>query len=149
MDNAAIVRVSQRIGQLHAVADDLLDGQRPLGDPLAERLPVNDFHRDVRAAVRLADVVNRADVRMVQGCGRARLAQQSSPPLRMIGQLFRQDLERDVAAQLRVMGAIHFAHTSSAKPRLNAIGAEMPFHGASQGRPNARSTFPVREPNAP
>ena len=109
MDDAAVVGVGERIGELGAVADDLFDRQRPARDALTERLALDDFHRDVGAAIGFADIVNRADVRMVEGCRRARLSQQPTAPAWMLGQVCRQDLERDVAAQLRIVGAIHLA----------------------------------------
>ena len=93
--DAARVGVRERVGQLLAVAQDLLDGQRALGQARAQRLPLDQLHGDVGLAVGLADFVDRADVRMVELRGEARLAQQARAR-GVVGQrLGGQDLEGD------------------------------------------------------
>ena len=73
------VRVCQRIGHLLAIAEDLVDGQRALRHTRAQRLPFDQLHRDERLAVRFANLVNRADVRVIQLRGEPRLAHQVRP----------------------------------------------------------------------
>ena len=63
----AIVRISREIERRPAESD-------------VERLAVDVLHRDVVAAVGFADLVDGADVRMIEGRGGARLPEQ--PPLR-------------------------------------------------------------------
>jgi hypothetical protein len=109
MDDSAIVRMCKGLGQLHAVTDHVVDRQRPAGDPSAERRAVDDFHRDVGVAVGFADVVDGADVRMIERGRGARLAQQALPPFRIRRQITRQNLESDVARQTGVVRAIDLA----------------------------------------
>ena len=57
--------------------DDLADRARLAGEPLGERLAVDQLHRDVVATVRGADLVDGDDVRVREPRHRARLAQQA------------------------------------------------------------------------
>ena len=63
----------------------------------------------------LADLVNGADVGMVQGGGGTRLAAETFQRLRVLGDVVRQKLERDKAAEASVLGFVHDAHTAAAE----------------------------------
>ena len=52
---------------------------------------------------------------MVQRGERLRLAREPGETIRVEREELRQDLDRDVAIQLRVAGAIHLAHSARAK----------------------------------
>ena len=67
MDDALAMRGVERIADLDAVGNRLLHRQRS-----GNRLPVDELHHQVTAAVVLTDVVERADVRMIQRGDRAR-----------------------------------------------------------------------------
>ena len=66
MQHAALVRVRERFSELHAELDDGRRRQAMLRHGDLQRLSFDVFHRDPRGAVRFADVVDLADVRMVQ-----------------------------------------------------------------------------------
>ena len=55
------------VGDLDAVAQDLVEGERALLEPVRERLALEVLHDQEVDAVVLADVVERADVRMGEG----------------------------------------------------------------------------------
>jgi hypothetical protein len=57
-----------------ATGHRLGDAQRPALQPLAERLALEQLHGDEQLAVLLADVVELADVRVVDAGSRPRLA---------------------------------------------------------------------------
>ena len=84
-------------------------------DALRERLSLEQFHRDEVPAFVLADRVDRADVRVIQRRGRARLAlkplERDGIGARRVG----QELQRDAAAELRVFGFVDDAHTAGAE----------------------------------
>ena len=67
MDDAALVRMRERVRQLPSVVHDMLGRQRTGVQHRAERLSLDQLHGDVRLPVGLADFVHRADVRMVEG----------------------------------------------------------------------------------
>ena len=131
MQDATIVRVPQRFRELNTVALDLFDGKWASRKPRAKRLSFNELHRDVRLAIGFADFVNGADVRMVQRGDRARLAHESRPRARVIEAVRRKELDRDVAMQVLVLGAIDLAHPASAQSVDDAVVSE-PLTGARQ-----------------
>ena len=63
MNDAAGMGGIERIGELRAKIEQGIGGHGPAADALAKRLPFEDFHHQIRAAVVFADVVNRADSR--------------------------------------------------------------------------------------
>ena len=62
------------VGDLAAVQENLLDGEGPLVEAIAERLSLQVLHHDEGEAFGLADVEERADVRVAQGRDRPCLA---------------------------------------------------------------------------
>ena len=73
----------------------------------------------------MADVVQRADVRVVQARDRPGFAIKPFPALGIIGHTMRQDLDRDDAIQPRVARAIDLAHAAGAEGGLNFVWAEV------------------------
>jgi hypothetical protein len=63
----------------------------------------------------LADLVNRADVGMVEGRSRASLATKSFERLRVSRQFIGQEFEGDEAAKLSVLSLVHHTHPSTAE----------------------------------
>ena len=85
------------------------------GDAVLQRLALEQFHGDKRAAFELADVVNRADIRMIQRrCG-ARFAAESFDGLSVVRNVVGKKFQRNVAAEARVLGLINHAHPAAAK----------------------------------
>ncbi len=72
MDHAAALMGGlQGIRQLQPVTQHLLRRERPARQPRAQRLPLHKLHGDVGLPFGLAHCVDGADVRMIQGRGRA------------------------------------------------------------------------------
>ena len=117
-----------RFGQ--CVSD--LDGDRQrFGDadltamkPRVERLPLDILHRDEEQAVGLGDFIDRADVRMVEGRGGPRFANEPRARVRVGRRLGGEQFERDVPAQLRIVGQVDFAHAACAEPRADLVATE-------------------------
>ena len=72
-------------------------------------------HRDVRTVGRLADLVDRADVRMPQAGRGPRLAQEPLPALRVEPAVGQGQLDRHDAPQQPMPGAKHNAHAAPAE----------------------------------
>ena len=66
MDEPRAVRRRQRVADLNCDRQRLGQRQRALGDPRVERLAVEQLHHEIRGALVIADVVQRADVRMTE-----------------------------------------------------------------------------------
>ena len=61
---------------------------------------------------------------MVQRGEHSRLALEARKPIRIARHCARQDLDRDVAPELRVARAVHLAHAARAEQRLQMIRAQ-------------------------
>ena len=74
--------------------------------------------------IRFANLVNRDDVRMIERRGGARFALESRASIGIGGERLRQNLDRDVASELRVSRAIHVAHSTGADERSDLVGSK-------------------------
>ena len=96
--------VIQRVGQLAAVAQGRVERQVAACQQRTERFAGHELHGDIGLPASLADLVDGADVRMVERGRRARLPQQ--PCARVLVRELRgwQQLQRDVPVESIVMG---------------------------------------------
>ena len=100
MDDPFCVRLRQRLADLHSQLDHPVHRHRLAADRVLERLPLEQLHSDERRAVVLADLVDGADVGVVERRRRARLAQEALERRRVLRHLVRQELERHLAAEV-------------------------------------------------
>ena len=78
MHQPLLVGGGQPFGDLHADAQDFLQGERPLlVDLVLQRNAVDDFHDEVRRLGVILDAVNRHDVFVLDGGGRAGFADEA------------------------------------------------------------------------
>ena len=130
MDDALLVGGVERVGDLPRDGERLGERQArrcsapTARDPLGERLALDQFQHQGAHAVGLFDAVDRADVRMIQRGEHPRLALEARAPLRVGRERGRQDLDRDLAPERVVVGAVHLAHAADAEQRADRIGAE-------------------------
>lgn len=84
-------------------------------DQMLQRGPVKEFHHQERLAALFADVINRADVGMIQR--RRGLGLTPKPFLRLpvFRQVFGQKLQRDEAAQPSVFRLVDDTHATAAE----------------------------------
>ena len=71
MDDHSRVRGRQRAGDLNRDRQGFAHGQRSPGEPLPQRLAVDELAEDERLSVQIAEIVDDQDVRMVQRGHRA------------------------------------------------------------------------------
>ena len=79
------------------------------------------------------DVVQRADVRMVERRDGARFALEALAELGIGGECVGQDLDRDDAIEPRVARLVDLAHAAGADEREDFVGAEAGAGGQSHG----------------
>ena len=122
MNDALGVRRIQRIGDL--------DGDGTAAVPISSGLPAmrcfqrrafQKLHGDEGVAVVLADVVNRADVGMIQRRRGLRLALKTSERLRIARHVIRKELQRDEAVQPGVFGLVDHTHAAAAELLDDAV----------------------------
>ena len=86
---------------------------RVAGDLVLERDPFEVLHHDEGLAVLLVDLVNGADVGVVESGGRAGLALKAFQGLRVGGHFGRQELERNEASKLDVFCLVDDTHAAA------------------------------------
>ena len=99
----------------------LFDLQRTALDLVLESRAVQQFHGDEGLALLLADVVDGADIGMVQSGGRPGLALEAVQGLRVLGNIFRQELQSDKAVQPGVFGLVNHAHAAATELLDDAV----------------------------
>ena len=115
MDDAALVRGVQGIGDLSRDRERVSERQRTLRDPFRQRLALDELEHECGAAIDVLEAINRADVGMIQRRQHARFALEAREALRIGREDVRQDFDRDVATELLIMGAIDLAHAANAE----------------------------------
>ena len=113
MDDARRVRGIERVGDLLAEIEQIVDRQRTARDARLQRLAFQQLHHHELLAVVLADVVQRADVRMAQRRDDARFAKEAVHRVGHAAGVGREQLERHVTPEPRVLGLIHHAHAAA------------------------------------
>ena len=121
MDDAAGVRRIERVGDLDAEREQFLHRHGLAADFLLQRHAVEELHGDEGLAVVLADVVDGADIRMIEGGGGLGLAQETGPRLGVLRDTIGQQLQSHKAVQTRVLGFVNDAHAATAEPLDDAV----------------------------
>lgn len=120
------VRRVQRGPDLGADRDRTLRLQRSL--LLQQRLQVGAFdeaHRDHEPTVQLTRVIDRHHIRMLERRRELRFRQEPLPEALVPGELRRDQLQRNVALQARVVGLVDNPHPAPAEERLDPIAEEL------------------------
>ena len=81
VDDAAAMRGVERIGNLHGEVENQADRDRSGFDQLPDRASFEPLHRNERLTLLLAELVNRADVRVLERRGQARFAFEPGQPV--------------------------------------------------------------------
>ena len=121
MKNALGMRGIQGLGDLRGDVEHQAHVERTARQLTIERLAVEQLHDEIELAFVLIESVDRADIGMVQGRGRARFAFEAFDRLFVVGAAGRQHLERHLAAKLEVLCAVHDAHAPGSQPVDDAI----------------------------
>jgi len=107
----------QRVGDLDFERQNEFGFQRTPSDALLQRHPVQKLHGDEG----LPNLVDGADIGMVQ-CGRGlSLSLEASQRLRVFGYFFGQELQGDKTVQRQVFSLVDYAHPAAAELLDDAI----------------------------
>ncbi len=77
---------------------------------MLERLAIQKLHGDEVLPLVLINLINRADVGMIERGGGSGLALEALERLRVFSQLFRQELEGNGPAEFQILGLVDDAH---------------------------------------
>src|SRR6266576_4427081 len=95
--------------------------QRTPGDAMLQHDAIQKLHGDERLLATFADLVNCADVGMVEGGGCASFTPETFQSLRITGNVVGQELQGDEAAKLGVLGLVDHTHSAAAQFLQDAI----------------------------
>ena len=115
------------VGGIKSVSD--LDGQRkqrlqfqrPNPDQVLQRLPVQKLHSDERPAALLPDLINRADVGVIQGRGSLGFPLETRQSLRVFADFVRQEFEGNKTMESGVLSLVDHSHPTTAELLDNAV----------------------------
>ncbi len=116
------------VGQAVANAFDDGDGldriDRAVVGGIEERLAVHQLHHDVRHAVGIAKIIDANQVRMIEAGHRLGLAFEGLVELRVLAELARQDLDRDIAVEAPLASPVHGSHPALGDESMELIGRQ-------------------------
>ncbi len=115
MDDSLTMGRVQRIGDLNGERQYGFELNRPSRDEMLERDAVEEFHGDKRLAVLLANVVDRANVGMVQRRCCLRFALEARQCLSVARNVVRQEFEGYKTVKARVLSLVHHSHSTAAE----------------------------------
>ncbi len=124
MDNARAMRLVERVCDLDGDRRDLIDGHPSSFDPAGKGLAVEMLEHEVVNALLAADIVEGADVWMIQGGDRFGLTVEPIPELRVSGQRLLQNLDCDDAIEACVSRFVDVAHAALTNRGLDHIRPE-------------------------
>ena len=131
----------ERVGDLGEQGEGALRAEPALAlEQRAQVAALHVAHGDIELPVVLAGLVDGDDARVLQGGGEPGLLQEAAPEPLVLGELRRDQLQRDGALEAEVGRPVHHAHPAPAEERLHAIarerraGDEYEAHGATSSR---------------
>jgi len=115
MDDARRMRGIERVGDINGKRQQQISFHGTSGDAVLQHYAVEILHGDKCFPVLFADVINRADVGVVQcGCSLS-LASEAREYQRIAGDVLGQEFEGDKTLQARVFGFVDHTHAPAAE----------------------------------
>src|SRR5689334_12252173 len=130
MNDIVVVRVFECVADLRG---DGNDAREIRGSCLREAWSLDQFHHEKRKAARLADIVNRDDVWMIQCGGCTRLAHETFAAVRCLTGC-RQDLDCDFATELEISCAKDCAHAAATELAVEPVAFAQDCAGSGGSR---------------
>ena len=122
VNDAGIVRCRETARDLRDDGRRFVEAQRTACDPLSKRLAVVVCHRQKHSALgRFVDLVDRADVRVIQRGGRLRFVNEPRLGVGVFGHGQRQELQRDEPLEPQVFGFVHLPHAAGPEQLNDAV----------------------------
>jgi hypothetical protein len=125
MDDAGAMRFVERSGNLHGVLERTDDRERSSRETNRQRLALDVLHHQEIDPLVMSDVVQRADVRVVQRRHGARLAFEALACVDIARDVGGQHLDRDGAIETGVARFVHVAHAAGADVRDECVRSDM------------------------
>src|SRR5215469_5285388 len=107
------MRRVESVCDLDAEVDYCVDFHRFAGDLMPEGLPLKKFHRDEGSPLGFVDLIDRADVWVIQRRRSSRFLPEAVERLRVVGNIVWQEFERDKSAETQVLSLVDDPHTAA------------------------------------
>src|SRR5262245_9918498 len=114
MKNAFFVRCLQRFGNLLSQRESFIDRERPALQSRGECLAFDEFEDEKSRSAIFLNVMDDADVWMIQRCENLCFALKPGEPDRVVRKCARQHFDRNVTPQLSVSRLINLTHAADA-----------------------------------
>ena len=131
MCNALAMGFVERVGNLDGIAQHLIQRQRAFLQMLRQGFTFDVLHHEIVGSVLMANIVENADVRMIQTGNGSRFALEALAKLLPARVVVWKDFDGDDAVETRIAGAIHLTHSSRSNAGENFVGTQTL---ASRGR---------------
>ncbi|HUL79116.1 MAG TPA: hypothetical protein VL691_17755 [Vicinamibacteria bacterium] len=115
MHHALLVGGGETAGDLLGVGDRLPDGECPALEEIAERAAFEQLGDEVGGALAGVDVEEGEEVGVAEGASEASLLLEAVEPVEGVAQFAGEDLDRHVAAEAGVAGAVDLAHLAGSE----------------------------------
>ena len=115
MDDALCMRRVQSIRALDGVFQQRLKLKRLILNGAIELPPLQQLHHDEMTAIHFTDVVDGANIRVIESRGRTRFSLKPFQRLRVFLHSLWQEFQRDTPAKARVLRLIDDAHAARAQ----------------------------------
>src|ERR1051325_2601760 len=112
MDNTFFVRGFKGLTDLLGDSQRFFHRYGAALDPFRQRFSNDEFHYEELVSAGFFQAVNSCDLRMVQRCKHARFALETRQAVVVVTERFRNELDGNTAAKLRVSGLIHVSHAT-------------------------------------
>jgi len=136
VDHAGAVRGGERIGNLNRNLHPLCQRQCASIKARGKRLAFQILQHEEVDALVMADIMKRADVRVIQRRDCARFSVEAFAELRIRGECLRQNLDGDRPIQTGVPRPVDLAHSARAQGSLDFIRAETSARGQTHSSVN-------------
>jgi hypothetical protein len=124
MHDMRAVRVGEGVSNLYGVPYDLGRRLGATHHPIVHGLAFEVLHDEEWPAILVANIEQRADVRMAQRGDGARFALESRATVGTLGQIPREQLDGDRAIEASLASFVDLAHTAHADERQDLVGAQ-------------------------
>ncbi len=121
MDDAFGVRRVESVGNFDGNLKNAFQLYRTALDGVFEGHAIEEFHGDECFALLLTDVVDGADIRVIQCGGGLRFALETRQSLGILGNFVRQKFQSDEAMEARVFRFVDDSHSAAAQFFHNAV----------------------------
>ena len=113
MNDSLAVGGAECIRNLGPPFKHFIERQRLAGDAMLQRRAFHEFHGNKRLTVLLANLVDRANVGMIQRRRRARLSPKTFQSLWNLGQVVGKKFKRDKPAEGGILGLVDNTHAAA------------------------------------